>query len=484
MKKFLFIAALSFIICVNAGCSNNNNGTSSTPAQESSTTSTTASSTSANDTAESEPTEDYDALLEESLRVLTIENNVVTDCASFTSGIVIIPDGVTAIEANAFEGCTSITEIRIPSSVESISGNAFLNCTSLKTLEISEGLLELCDNVFDGCTNLKEVALPDSLVVIFDTVFGSSNVNLSYKGTIYTPEDAEALRSAVVQYDENGFLIGNGKLFAALPSVGGDVVIPNNVEKICMGAFHGNDITTLTIPGSVKEIEEWAFVECGFISEVTIEDGVTKIGDKAFISSPGYTYAVDLIHIPESLTQISEYALLDCKVCEYNGIEYRHYDKYEFGENHLYELYGILMPEYQDGMLIEDGVLKDVLYCRDSYYEPLAIPDGVTVIGDAAFSGDYFNIFYEIRLPKTLTEISDEAFMWSYLKSVELPENVKRIGDRAFRGCESLETVILNNNIEEIGENAFEYCEKASIVYKGKTYTIDDLDSLYSAING
>ena len=42
--------------------------------------------------------------------------------------VVEIPDGCTSIGANAFKGCTGLTQIRIPASVTSIDTTAFEGC--------------------------------------------------------------------------------------------------------------------------------------------------------------------------------------------------------------------------------------------------------------------------------------------------------------------------------------------------------------------
>ena len=324
--------------------------------------------------------------------------------------------------------------------------------------------------------------LPDSLELLYPGVFGEKDLDIIYKGQTYTPQDVEALCKAVC-YDENGFLVVDGDLLDVYDSTFDELVLPDHIDKICTTAFNGDEIGKLVIPGTVKEIEESAFFDCDWIDEITLEDGVTTLAANAF-GMASYGTVVELIHLPASLTSVSEYALDNCQVCEYGGVEYEHYSMNEFGEDHLYELLSMLIPEYEDGMLIQDGVLADVLYCRDSLHQPLVIPEGVTVIGSGVhmFGG---SVFFEVQLPQTLTEIADEGFMHAnFLESVEIPAGVKRIGDRAFRLCVALTTVVLNDDLEELGADAFEGCDNVSVIYKGNTYTQDNIDELYAAVNG
>ena len=50
-----------------------------------------------------------------------------------------IPEGVTAIAAQAFGGCTKLETITIPASVTSIGTNPFAGCTGLQTITVEEG---------------------------------------------------------------------------------------------------------------------------------------------------------------------------------------------------------------------------------------------------------------------------------------------------------------------------------------------------------
>jgi hypothetical protein len=63
-----------------------------------------------------------------------------------------LPAGVTAIEANAFEGA-AMTKVIIPEGCESIGDHAFRDCTSLTQIRIPDGCA-LGTDVFDGCTKV------------------------------------------------------------------------------------------------------------------------------------------------------------------------------------------------------------------------------------------------------------------------------------------------------------------------------------------
>ena len=53
-----------------------------------------------------------------------------------------IPDGVTAIEAEAFFGCQNVSSVTIPASVNEIGNAAFVGCTGLKDVYYGEYLAQ------------------------------------------------------------------------------------------------------------------------------------------------------------------------------------------------------------------------------------------------------------------------------------------------------------------------------------------------------
>ena len=89
---------------------------------------------------------------------------------------------VTAISSLAFNGNTKITKVIIPGCVGSIGRAAFRDCTALKEVDIKtktdlddagysftfNGLTQIEDQAFQCCTSLESINLPETLTYLGD----------------------------------------------------------------------------------------------------------------------------------------------------------------------------------------------------------------------------------------------------------------------------------------------------------------------------
>lgn len=81
-------------------------------------------------------------------------------------GRVVIPDTVTSIGANTFQGCTGMTSVTIPSSVISIGRRAFKGCTGLASLRIPSSVTSIGAQAFYKCTGFTFFSIPSSVAYI------------------------------------------------------------------------------------------------------------------------------------------------------------------------------------------------------------------------------------------------------------------------------------------------------------------------------
>ena len=93
----------------------------------------------------------------------------------------------------------------------------------------------------------------------------------------------------------------------------------------------------------------------------------------------------------------------------------------------------------------------------------LTIPEGVTSIGDSAFSG--YSGLTSVTIPSSVTSIGNHAFAGCYnLTAVTIPEGVTSIGDGSFYWCWSLTSITIPSSVRTIGCQAFEYCSGLTTV--------------------
>lgn len=189
------------------------------------------------------------------------EEGTLTRYRGFDKNVV-IPDGVKAIGAEAFENDTLMESVSIPNSVTYIGYNAFSGCTGLKSITIPDSVTETGSEVFYCCTSLTSVQLSNKLTTLSRSFFS----------------DCESLER---------------------------ITLPNNLKSIGSYAFSScKKINDISIPASVTEIYKGAFENCDSLESVTLPNGVISIGEITF----GNCDILQSITIPASVTTIDRAA--------------------------------------------------------------------------------------------------------------------------------------------------------------------------------
>ena len=94
-----------------------------------------------------------------SLMSVTVNTNIDRFASIFGTQVTeyILGNDVTNIGYEAFKGCSALTSISIPNSVTSIGRWAFEGCSSLTSITIPESVTSLEYQAFDGCSSLETI---------------------------------------------------------------------------------------------------------------------------------------------------------------------------------------------------------------------------------------------------------------------------------------------------------------------------------------
>ena len=93
----------------------------------------------------------------------------------------------------------------------------------------------------------------------------------------------------------------------------------------------------------------------------------------------------------------------------------------------------------------------------------VVLPENLKVIGNRAFRKTL--ALENIELPSSLLEMEEGAFQGSGIKSIEIPENVNYLGKQSIGYCPDLETIVIKANALTVGHYVARACPKLSSVY-------------------
>lgn len=322
---------------------------------------------------------------------------------------IVIGDQITQIGWNAFPW-TACSTIKFGKNVRSIGERAFNGCRNLNgDLTLPDSVQTIGAGAFQGCEKLSgDLTIPDSVQTIGDSAFEFCT---GLNGTLTLGKNLRTI----------------GKKAFSGCAFTGSLTIPEGITEIAIGTFSSSRSSgmftgKLTLPSTLKTIGASAFSYTDFSGELLIPDGVTSIGANAFKECDGFGGTLSL---PDSVKTVGEWAFYLCK--GFTGLKLSagltKIEKLSFA--HMY------------------GLRTEVV-----------IPEGVTEIGESAFSCSYMP---SVRLPSTLKKIEKQAFMYAHnLTKITLPDGLETIGDEAFSGCHPRNAVVLPASIKSIGKKAFD----------------------------
>lgn len=228
----------------------------------------------------------------------TIPDTVTKICdAAFYQAVnlssIIIPDSVTEIGSQAFNYST-ITKLEIPDSVTELGGWSFSYCDNLKSVKLSNKLKEIKSITFCPCPALTSLTIPDSVEKIDYNAIGgcTSLTSITIPASVtyldeYNFNNCTKLTAISVDEDNPSYCDIDGVLYnkdktriIRYPSAkkGATYSIEPVTKTIAECAFNSmNNLTTIFVPYSVENIEEFAFAKCPKLERVVIMGNIKSL---------------------------------------------------------------------------------------------------------------------------------------------------------------------------------------------------------------
>ena len=393
---------------------------------------------------------------------------------------------VTAIGTEAFKGCSSLRLLTLPETLTSIASNAFSGCDDLK-------------HIYCKVLNPKNILNPGGLPSYSDakmvTLYVETNEsksnyendpnwNIKYSRILVGPMSSEPFKYKDGNDDLTGmfYVCAEGSKEATLFTGKNekDIVVPKtiiyngdnyNVTGIDRLAFNQfSEIEKLWLPETLTDISNYAFNGCSNLIYIGLEQTQSpRYKPSVFPSNELMT-----LFIPENAV---------------DGYLNSQWDKNQFDDR----IYKGKMKEFTDrngmkyicadrkndgdAILVtgKDGIsnLSSSIDIDEKYYSlkgigksafenctlitSLNISSGVTTISNSAFKG--CSNLQSLTLPSTLKTIGSYAFSGcSNLSKLPSLSGLLSLGSYAFSGCSKLQDLKLPSSLTTIGNNAFNGC--------------------------
>ena len=449
-----------------------------------------------------------------------IEQMAFYGCSSLEK--IIIEEGLLSIGANAFKLCPKLKELDIPNSIENIGKSILSDCIALEKLTIpfiGSNVEDLENNYIGylfnansytdnetytpstlkeinitkaktlgkGCfayiNSLKLLYLPNTLEIISEEAFSefknceSLYFNVTDKNIVF---ETDAFKdSEIVNIYWNGDF--NKWFDCEFDTYNSN---PNKNKNNFYIKDIDNDgykkLDNVVIPKDLIKLNAWSLYELTDIKSITFEEG-------SKLETIGYEslgkLRINEITIPKSVTDIDGHAFRYSRIQRIifeDESKLSYIGPYAFADTYISN---IKLPE-------SVNYIGTAAFKKCSLLKEIYIPDNVSSIGEKILFecinlekltipylggniNSYNNADYimeeeigvrEITITKQRV-IPYECFEeYEYLEKITFGDDVKVIGEYAFRDCPCLTTVILGKGIESIEDRAFSTAYALSII--------------------
>ncbi|MGN1138007.1 MAG: leucine-rich repeat domain-containing protein, partial [Ruminococcus sp.] len=205
---------------------------------------------------------------------------------------------VTVIGKAAFLGNENLEQINIGDNVASIEGRAFEECTKLNKVTFGDSVKKIGNYAFFNCKNLKSITLPLLLKRINEGVFFNTGLK-----SIYLPSKINSINNVAFWIDslKEITVSKNNKSFSSVSGI-----LYNKKQTKLLICPRNIKVKKLTIPKTVRSIDDSAFSNNKTIKSITLPNGLKNIGMIAFLNCK----KLKCVTIPKSVSDIEESAFV------------------------------------------------------------------------------------------------------------------------------------------------------------------------------
>lgn len=216
-----------------------------------------------------------------------------------------------------------------------------------------------------------------------------------------------------------------------------------------------DSIVSVVIGNGVSSLGDYAFYYCKKMTNISISNTVTRIGDSTFQST-----ALSRISFPDSLRTIDSFAFYNCSSLTEVTIPANITNIESYAFDICTGLRSITVASGNANYCSENGVLYNksktelLRYPCNSGATSFTVPESVSSIDVGAFGNN-----------QTLTSVTisgSKVNIWGFsfdkcvaLRSVTVLGDVGNIGGNAFRGCSALTDLTFKGNAPTIRDTAF-----------------------------
>ena len=368
-----------------------------------------------------------------------------------------------------------IRAVVIEPGVTGISHYAFSMCSNLESVSIPEGVTSIGNGVFDYCPMLTSLTIPGSVTSIGSAPAFCGITEITYGGT------RAAWKQMLPDYHNYGVTIhcSDGNILPVADNQCGDNLFwtdENGVRTISgtgdmwdSEPFSGSrtaPFTSLVVEEGVTSIGAYAFCCISNLSAVSLPSTLQRIGEEAFKQCP-----MNEIHIPGTVTSLGREAL---------NFYSQSIDVYYTGTTAQWREAGgsvAIMPYFTTVHCQDNEIPKaasnqcgdNLTWSLNGSWNTLTVTGTGDMWKQPYWQADPGPQYYEtVILEEGVTSIGQEAFSYcSKLSSVRLPNTLRRIDNLAFVGCGALKSIILPASLEVLGLNALAGSGLTEIYFRG-----------------